>query len=54
MGREIKREWKWRERIDAWRQGSIRRSMITVMPSMLPSMPKGEIVEILVVIDVNP
>jgi hypothetical protein len=35
-------------------RGSIRRSMIIVMPSMFPSMPKGEIVEILVVIDVNP
>jgi hypothetical protein len=31
-----------------------RGSMSVTMPSMLPSIPKGDIVEILVSIDVNP
>jgi hypothetical protein len=31
-----------------------RGSMSVTMPSMFPSIPKGDIVEILVVIDVNP
>jgi hypothetical protein len=35
-------------------RGSMRKSMSVPMPSMLPSMPKGKIVEILVFIDVNP
>jgi hypothetical protein len=35
-------------------KGSMRKSISITMPLVLPSMPKGEIVEILVFIDVNP
>jgi hypothetical protein len=34
--------------------GSMRRSMSVTMPSVFPSIPKGDIVERLVFIDVNP
>jgi hypothetical protein len=37
-----------------YHRGSMSRSMSVTMPSVFPSILKGEIVEILVFIDVNP